>query len=295
MTGHVIQLNESAAIAAFTALDASVPSQGDAFFHQFGCGNVVAGINQPFERLLWYERLLESTRDHDEAKFSQMHKGQGYHSMAWISYQLQNFDTSLYYLDNAIAEDIRSFGSDWKNSPACCFLKLTPKTFPDGSKLVTNPIINATRDALTEIIADYHKAHGFDGLNVDSLAKRLFKLVGDNVKYRSLVSALYVFTLEKRRRATELRLRSEGGGSIAPFLTFLLKGCVCFESLLKISYGGKTLGDAFKHPSFSTDFGFSVVGMSATTLADVIFDMLRHWYRRQVPGHGEAPQHGRPR
>lgn len=267
---QAIQLDEQNAIRAFSTLDANVPAQGDNFFIQFGCGNVIAGLSQPFERLLWYERLLEITRAYDEVKFSQMHKGQAYHLMAWIAYQMQNFDTSLYYLDNAIAEDIRSFGDNWKTSPASSFFKLTPQTTQEG-ELVTNSIINKTRQVLAESISAYHTAHGSDALTVDTLAQRLFNLVVEQPETRSLVSTLYVFSQERRRRSMELQLRSQGGGSIAPFLTYLFKGCVCLETLLKIYYGGTTLGNVYSNSTFKTDFGFSNLGsISASTLADVI-------------------------
>ena len=72
-------------------------------------------------------------------------------------------------------------------------------------------------------------------------------------EYRSIIPALYVFIAESEHRLFQLKVRSDVGGSIEPFILHLLKGCLVFETLLRQIYSshssstglGNILNDAF--------------------------------------------------
>lgn len=105
--------------------DQNSPIDGDQFFKDYGVGNTANGEpSLPYERFKQYEKLLQALKDKGNTKYENLHKGLAYHYLAWLSYQMENYDTCLFYFDNALSEDRKNFPNDWKNMPAAQFLRL---------------------------------------------------------------------------------------------------------------------------------------------------------------------------
>lgn len=83
--------------------------------------------------------------------------------------------------------------------------------------------------------------------------------------------------MEFEDREKELKFRSTEGGSIEPVLSYLFKGGLIFESLLKYLYPKKdngindckTLCDIFKTTNFKSDF-ISGLSSSAKSLQEIV-------------------------
>jgi hypothetical protein len=99
---------------SFRNLVELTPDDGDILFAMFGAGSGrygVSGANQTlsntYERFSDYESLLKLLWEIDEEKFAVIHKGTPYYYMAWLSFQIKNFEKAVIYMDSAISEDIR--------------------------------------------------------------------------------------------------------------------------------------------------------------------------------------------
>ena len=115
---------------AFRNIDLS-KENGDRFFSEVGPGNVIlGGKHMPFERFCDYQELLRIFREDDPDKYRVIHKGTPFLFLAWTAHDMRNFESALFYLDAAIAEDIRDLkkrsgnSAGWMNLPACLVLTL---------------------------------------------------------------------------------------------------------------------------------------------------------------------------
>jgi len=97
---------------------------GDQLFQQYGLGNTLDTIQNPFERFDYYKTLLEEMQVADAEKYKNLHKGTPFYFMAWLAFDMNNFDQALFYIDSAIAEDKIHRPSNWKDSAAIQFYTL---------------------------------------------------------------------------------------------------------------------------------------------------------------------------
>ena len=209
-------------------------SEGDSFFEQYGVGNVVGGIDKPYERLSAYESLLEILADHDINQFKAIHKGTAYYFMGWTAFQIEDYEKGVFYMDSGISEDIRKLGlTDPKDfsrrTPGINFMLL--ETGNQIAAVTAASLITLMEESFLE----------FSKLSGAQLDRHTFidkfvigsGLFLDNT-FRTVVTSLYSFVLEFDTRQRELKIRSSEGTSIEPFLTHLFKGCLVFETLLKL-------------------------------------------------------------
>jgi hypothetical protein len=256
----------SLAMRLFDQLDASDPGAGDLLFNIFGSGNTPGQPDRPFERFCWYEELLRALQRHNPSKYGSMHKGTAFFFLSWLSFDLKNYETALFYMDAAISEDFRRAPTVWLTEPAGRFLTLS-----DPANQVGGHHIVRIRELLDAQVARFNSASG-GTLTLDGVINRFVTKFVQEPKHRTIVSAWYVHLLECEERLEELDLRSTAGGSIAPFIAHLFRGGLLLESVLKIVYpksAGTTLGAVFKDSGFRADFG-SGFATSATKLDDIL-------------------------
>jgi hypothetical protein len=132
------------------------------------------------------------------------------------------------------------------------------------------------KELLEEEIERFNHTAGPMPITFSDFIKKFVSILIQDKKTRTIVSAFYIFLLEKTERIIELNLRSTEGSSIGPIISHLFSGGLVFESLLKNRYPTKddglpvkVLGDVFKTNSFINDFGRGVQ-TSAESLQEII-------------------------
>jgi hypothetical protein len=265
----MIQFDIKRAIAEFKQLNITGQERkaGDDFFAKYGVGVDTEVADRPLERFRQYEGLLEKMNEANPAKFADIHKGTPYYFLFWNAFDCRAYDKALFYIDAAISEDIKHHGeSKWKSSQAASYLWLK-----DADKLGGRRVIVATKDLLEKQTARFTSISSKPFTLNDFTGKFISKLMGDP-STRTIVTSFYAFLLESEERIKELELRSRHGGSIELPLTFLFKGGLIFESLLKMQYPihkAGTLGNVFKDSDFQKDFPYGL-STSAKSLAEVV-------------------------
>ena len=242
----------------FQGLEITCARDGDSFFETFGPGNVLYFVDRPYERFCDYEELLLALQQDDPDKYQLIHKGTPFYYLSWTAFDLRNFEKALFYIDAAISEDIRQSPNDWINLPGSAFLVLR-----DPQNQVAGRTIANVRHLLEQDLSRFNDISGLRPLDINLFIQnfvRVLVLQQDMTK-RTIISAFYVFLLEFFDRYSELRLRSERGGSIQPFVMHLFKGGLIFESLLKHLYPTpqrSTVADIFRSTDFKNDFNIQV-------------------------------------
>jgi hypothetical protein len=246
------------AIAEYLGTDfLTEPANADSFFERFTIGNDTRVINQPFERLSHYEELMHGLRLLDADKYERMHKGTPFFFMAWLSFDLRNYEKALFYLDTAISEDVRN-APDWRNLPGAAFLKL------DSSCIAARTVADL-RNVIRVQMSRFNGVSGNPPLTLGNWTQRFVEPLMATPQLRTILCSLYVFFYEFRDRLRELEFRAGVGheGSNHPFLSHLFLGGLIFESLLKQFYQGTTLGPLFD--ALKADFGIPPATAMPTT------------------------------
>jgi len=257
---------------AFRQLTISGPEDGDRFFEAYCPGNTINIADRPYERFEDYEILLKIIRDDDQTKYEQIHKGTPFYFLAWTAFDLKNYEKAVFYMDAAISEDMRKNPNGWLNNPASQFLTLNPQ----GDQAA----IRITKHLKNKILAELSRFNGVSRqscISAEDFVEKFVKEFVKQKKYHSIITAFYSFILEFEDREKELLLRSIEGGSIEPTLTYLFKGGLIFESLLKYLYPKednrtddcKTLGDIFNTTNFKSDF-ITGIKTNANTLQEIV-------------------------
>ena len=263
-------LTDPLAQLAITHFDNIDINQGDWFFSTFGPGNLTNATDRPHERFSDYETLLNLLRDRNQQKYNELHKGTPFFFLSWLSFDLRNYEKALYYLDAAISEDVKNAGPYWVNKPGAEFLKLTTQQHVAGR------IIAQVRGLLIEQIERFNNVSGLGNITIDNFIDNFVANLIHDPSARTIVSALYIFILEKNERMMELKIKSTEGSSLGPIIAHLFSGGIIFESLLKKLYPTKndgspikTLGNIFHTTSFTADFATGIQ-TSAETLQDIL-------------------------
>jgi len=250
------------ALHRFRDIEINECENGDSLFSKYGPGNIINGIDKPYERFSDYENLLCKYWNDDPEKYKIIHKGTPFYFLAWTAYDLRNFEKALFYMDAAISEDKKN-SSEWMKEPAAkSFFWLE---LPEVAQRVTEDI----RFVLKNEIKRFNTISNITPFTIEDFIEKFVRvLITGEPKYRTIVTSFFTFLLEFKERVQELEIRSTEGGSVEPFITHLFKGGVVFESLLKIFYKGSTLPNIYKKPQFKKDFLKRVVS-SANTLNKV--------------------------
>ena len=266
LTDPLVQL----ALYHFDQLPTPAVQREDWFFSTFGPGNLLHATDRPFERFRDYEDLLQLLQSRNPQKYEQVHKGTPFFFLAWLAFDLRNYEKALYYLDAAISEDVRNAGGNWTNLPGALFLRLTTDLH------VTERVIRQIRQLLSLQIDRFNAISGLAPLNIDLFIDRFVVRLMQSAPTRTVISALYVFLLEAAERLIELRLKSTQGSSLGPVIAHLFSGGLIFESLLKYLYPTKNNGDPVKTlwQVFQTNAFISDFGTGMQTSADSLQDIL---------------------
>ncbi|MBD3250226.1 MAG: hypothetical protein GF381_01475 [Candidatus Pacebacteria bacterium] len=276
------------AINRFKELDIG---RGDSFFEAFGVGNALNKISRPHERFLCYEHLLKHLEKTNKMKFKKIHKGTPYYFMAWLSLDLMRCKRALFYIDAAIAEDIRKADGNIEEAlqtPVGHMLRLKV----GNQNLEIFPGYRATqilRDIFKKELDDFRNRTGIK-VSLDCLVHNfVVKILKQNKKNRSLLSSFYTFILENKQILDLISLRSCDGGSTELITQHLFKGALIFESILKTRYKRtnngqkiKTLGGFHLNGEYISKYP-KLKGMSSFSFKCLVGIIKRTKYKNSLP------------
>ncbi len=244
---------------------------GNKLFELFGPGNIRNYSDRPHERFSDYETLLTIFQNDDIEKYRKIHKGTPFYFLAWTAFEMRNYEKALFYMDAAISEDIKNTGNKWKNYPPYKFLTLS-----NSKKQAAKQVVEKIRELIIKELKRFNRTSNLNPLTFQKLIKKFVKELIIHKPYRTIITALYTFVLEFSDRFKDLKLQSDNGGSIEPFLIHLFKGGLIFESLLKYCYQlddngnpTKTLGSIFNTTNFKKDFN-NKVNTSSNSLREIV-------------------------
>lgn len=233
-------------IAEYLGIDSRDHAKANRFLETYTIGNDTEVVDRPFERFKHYEELMHGLRSLDVRKYEEMHKGTPFFFMAWLSFDMRNFERALFYLDTAISEDVRN-STEWRTLPGADFLKL-------GLRNVARRTVEELRNILQLQMQRFNELSGRKAVTLADWAQNFVEPMMETPERRTILCSLYVFLYEFQDRFQELELRTGAvKGSNHPFLSHLFHGGLIFESLLKQWYRGNTLGQLFGR--LRSDFG----------------------------------------
>lgn len=254
---------------ALTEFDFNTPEEGDRFFRLFGPGNAIGIVDRPLERFSYYENLLKKMEECNPDKYKEIHKGTAFYFLAWLGFQLHSFGKAVFYMDAALTEDIRktmlshrrsnpseqskdeelskALINTWIENPSGLFLQLESQNTPSPISETVEDITNKLRTQWEYQLNRFRTETGNE-ISIERFIKDFILEIAISAQGRSIVTGLYSFMLEYDEIKTLIQLRSTGGGSIEPILTYLFKGALIFESLLKIKNKINTLEDINEKP-----------------------------------------------
>lgn len=246
--------------------------KGTEFFQQFGFGFLVQN-RQPLFAYNEILRVLQECRAADEKAFKDIHKGGPSYWLGMAAYMFRDFETSVYFMDAAVSEDLRS-NSSITDTPAMLYITLCG----DHPHQAAKEFVKISENAIETIIQTYLKYQGrsstLPDLTLDDLRNDfLYKATQPaNRRLRSVATTLLSFFLEASQRKVQLD-NVLNPGSFEPFILHLFKGGLLVESLIKLNPKNpptdKTLGRVLNH--VASDLGISArLSISADELQDVI-------------------------
>jgi hypothetical protein len=251
---------------------AAAQGRGTQFFQQFGFGSLV-NYRQPLFAYNEILRVLQECRTLDGKAYSEIHKGGPFYWLGMAAFMFRDFETSVYFMDAAVAEDLRRDAAV-VDTPAMLFITLRGHHPHQAAR----EFVAMSESLIAGIIQTYLKYQGRDAsvpeLTLDDLRGKFLYAATQpqNRRLRSVATALISFFLEGSKRKVQLD-NVLNPGSFEPFILHLFKGGLLLESLIKLNPknppSGRTLGRAMDH--VASDLGIpSGLPISANELKDVI-------------------------
>lgn len=177
-----------------------------------------------------WEQILFRIREISPDSFKMIHKGTPYYFCGVASFHVKDYERALFYFDAALIEDQKK-SADWETLPAALFLKLDSKNENQFAQAITELVEDLSSKALEKYMESTK-----DSFNMKELKELfLFRSLKESSTWRSAATAFISFILEKESRRKEFKIRSADGGTMEPFFMHFFKGCLLFETLLKLS------------------------------------------------------------
>lgn len=182
--------------------------------------------------------LLRACKSIDATAFTKIAKGHPYYFIGISSYLLDDFQTAIYFFDAAVTEDLNAGVEPKTNpSPATRFLMLDGESDKQAAKKLTQYALAKVERALKYYVSDVTKDASIRILNIDDLRNDFiyYALTSTgNLGLRTLVTAFITYCIEWDFRNEHFDY-GVGKGTSEPFFLHLLRGCILFESLVKLN------------------------------------------------------------
>ena len=181
--------------------------------------------------------LLRFCKSIDADAFSRIHKGHPYYFIGITSYLLDDFQTAIYFFDAALTEDVNAGADPIDNpTPGTHFLMLEGEAVHQAAKAITKFAQTKVERAL-EHYAKTTKSAEVSDLTLDDLRKDFIYYAlkaTDKPGLRTLVTSFITYCIEWDFRNEHFEYEVKKGTS-EPFFLHLFRGCILFESLLKLN------------------------------------------------------------
>lgn len=253
-------------------LAAAAEGTGTEFFQGFGFGSLVPA-RQPAFACTEVLRVLQECREADPEAFRKIHKGGPYYWLGMSSFLMRDFESAVFYMDAAVAEDLRR-DEQATDTPAVLFLMLRG----DHPSQAAKDLVGMTQALIEQHISTYLKYEGRDPqvppLSLQDLREYflLRAIQPENRRMRSVATALISFMLETVHRKAQLDSIPDPT-SFDPFILHLFKGGLILESLIKLNPKKTPRGNILSQvlPHVSADLGIPAgLNISANELQDVV-------------------------
>lgn len=209
---------------------AAINKKGTEYFQGFYF-DVFIKAGFPFEVIQAIKNILNKCNSLDPVAFEKIHKGGPYYWLGMASYIIEDYETSTFFMDAAVSEDLRAKPYPRSHTPALRFALLegTPRD------QAARDLVRDARARMLRSIKHYNNLPGHNKkLTLPELRKHFLEraIRKGGEQFRSLATALITFCLEWDDRNALFDIRKEKG-TFEPYFLHLLKGCILFESLLK--------------------------------------------------------------
>ena len=225
--------------------------------------------------------LLRTCKRIDAGAYSKIHKGHPYYFIGISSYLLNDYQTAIYFFDAAVTEDIK-YGADPISNPkpSTRFLMLDGESDEQAAKELTRFAQTKVERALKYYVSDVAKDPSIRGLTLDDLRNDFifYALTSrDKPGLRTLVTAFITFCIEWDFR-NEFFEYEIGKGTSEPFFLHLFRGCVLFESLLKLNPSKPPIGNSLipKLNSLGDALKINHIQGGVFVLSDVFDEMQKY-------------------
>lgn len=181
--------------------------------------------------------ILHQCSDIDRDAYVKCHKGTPYYWLGTAAYLQNDYQTATFFFDAAVSEDLRIDAHPINNpTPAIYFLTLEGEQPLQAAQQLVQDAQEKVKRASDFYNGLVGKAPGISDLTVEEIRKKFLIPGLDQNKpgWRTLVSAFITYFIEWESRNEFYDIRP-GGGTSEPFFLHLFKGCVLFESLLRIN------------------------------------------------------------
>lgn len=182
--------------------------------------------------------LLRACKSIDAIAFTKIAKGHPYYFIGIASYLLDDFQTAIYFFDAAVTEDLNGRVDPKTNpSPATRFLMLDGESDKQAAKQLTQYAQKKVERALSYYVNSVTKDANIRILTLDDLRNDFiyYALTSKgNPGLRTLVTAFITYCIEWDFRNEHFD-HGVGKGTSEPFFLHLFRGCVLFESLVKLN------------------------------------------------------------
>jgi hypothetical protein len=178
-------------------------------------------------------RTLSTLDGLDSECYHKIHKGTPFYWMGVAASLLHIYDSATYFFDAAVSEDLRAGADPIKSpSPALFFIQVVGEPKAQAAK----PLVMLLQDKIQKLLIDYNMTVAIPSntkhLDLTCLRESYLTPAITHPKWRSLASSFLSYILEWQYKIQLLAVRKESG-TFEPFLLYLFKGCLLFESLLK--------------------------------------------------------------
>lgn len=218
---------------------------GDRFFRKFDYaeglkhGNYAEVISSGLD-------LLDFCKSKDKVAYDRIHKGTPFYWLGTAAFMVNDYETAAYFYDAAVSEDFKA-GARIGSSPTPALRFVTLDNVSD--RHAAKGLVDLTVRKIEKSILLYARMSGCNPFSVSDLKSKFLIPATEKQEWRSLATAFVSFFLEWGYRIRMIGLRTDVGTN-EPFFMHLFKGCVLFESLLKVNptcpVEGDTLGRMLK-------------------------------------------------
>ncbi|MBK8008528.1 MAG: hypothetical protein IPK23_08895 [Rhizobiales bacterium] len=201
-------------------------------------------------------KVLSERKKASPNEYKKDHKGTPFYVLGYAAFSSHDYSSASLYFDAAVEADLTYHGGKL-NTPALRFIQLLPD---DSNPVLASGIISKITSTVEQLVQDYNSRAGSVSLTLDELRSRFFLkiLQSGSKEQRALLTAFISFAAEWQYRNQQIDLVQSG--SREPFFLHIFRGCLLFESLLKVHDNGKTLNPILH--SLASRLGISSTSIS---------------------------------